>query len=158
MCVCVYPTAVGRTVPVPGKWVRVARWDSGMAVPMKCFCSTFLQHLREPTRPSQDEFPGFSAPFSAPLRRHYMAFRLHRSLYRSHEHRRLHLRNLLHRRHKHRRVHLGSYTAATTTLTLGLATVADLASLICGAEQLKTQSQRSCYTRRCAEHERYASV
>ena len=71
VCVCVYPTAVGRTVPVPGKWVRVARWDSGMAVPMKCFCSTFLQHLREPTRPSQNKFPGFSAPFSAPLRRHY---------------------------------------------------------------------------------------
>ena len=112
------------------------------------FCSTFLQRLGTYTtiakRISRILGPFRSAPFSAPLRRHYMAFRLHRSLYRSHEHRRLHLRNLLHRRNKHRRVHLGSYTAAPTTLTLGLATVADLASLICGAEQLNTQSQRSC--------------
>ena len=35
VCVCVYPTAVGRTaVPAREVGIQVARWDSGMAVPM----------------------------------------------------------------------------------------------------------------------------
>ena len=35
VCVCVYPTAVGRTaVPAREVGIQVARWDSCMAVPM----------------------------------------------------------------------------------------------------------------------------
>ena len=80
VCVCVYPTARGRSHSTrQGSGYESLDGTQRYGCADVVFCSTFLQHLETYTtiakRISRILGPFRSAPFSAPLRRHYMAFR-----------------------------------------------------------------------------------